>query len=411
MVLLPRRKSTIFLVVVLGVSILLSTGALAACGGNATTHIQATPTPTPDPAQSLLANMNKILTGARSTHSIFNLSISGQTFSGKLDIESWSVPPAKSRIVVQQSTISQMATGAVIVTDGKTLWQYDPTKNVVYTGPITPVNNANNTSGGSIAALSGGTGQSFLALVQSIFQQSKGKLRLQSATQVAGHNVYDVAIQPQTSDNNSGDSNGVAGAPATGVGFSLSNLNYTGDVFIDKQTQLPVQVLLTVAGLGKIQLDIPVLEVNTAIPSSTFTFATPAGAQVKPLQNSTPTTTGGMISLVEAGRRAGYHLLSIPPEQIDYTLNGVTVLGSTGNETFSLNYMKGNQSFTLVESKSLANLSGGAGSQSVQVRNANGSFVSHNGNSTLAWTEEGVGIQIIGPFSQDQALAIAGLLS
>jgi hypothetical protein len=174
---------------------------------------------------------------------------------------------------------------------------------------------------------------------------------------------------------------------------------------------LPIQVILTLEGFGKVQLDLPVLEINPAIPASTFTFIIPAGAQVAPLQQATPTPDSSSLTFVQAQRQAGYHLLSIATDQTDYVLNGVTALGSPGNKTFSLNYMKGNVSFTIVEGKALANLPVSSTSTHVQVRNTTASFVKHNNTTTLAWTEQGVGLQITGQLSEDQAITIANVLS
>jgi outer membrane lipoprotein-sorting protein len=407
MVLLPRRRSAIFFFAAAWLTLLLCIGTLTACSGSGNSSTQPTarprptPTPTPDPGQQILASLNNKLKNAKTLHGVFNLTIDGQTFSGTSNMEIWNSSPDKSRVEAHQSTIPQFASGSIIVTDGQTLWQYDPDKNIVYTGAAPK--NTNGTTGSNLGGTGNGQGTMLLNLVQSIFSQSKGIMH--GSSQVAGHNVYDVAITPQSSSAAT-DTSG-----STNSALNIGSLNYTGDVFVDKQSNLPVQVILTLQGFGKVQLDIPTLEINPTIPASTFTFAIPSGAQVEPLQQATPTPDGSSLTFVQAQRQAGYHLLSISSDQTDYVLNGVAALGSPGNETFTLNYMKGNLSFTIVEGKSLANLPPGSGSKQVQVRNTSGSFMNRNGTTTLAWTEQGVGLQITGQLSEDQAVAISGLLS
>src|SRR5437764_1352745 len=114
---------------------------LAACGGSSTSQIQtkSTPSPTPVPAQGkqLLAQVAQKLNTAKTLHGIFNVTIEGTAFSGTFNTEIWNVAPDKYRTTVLQSTAAQFPTGSIIVTDGKHVWQYDPVKKVVYTGPIT----------------------------------------------------------------------------------------------------------------------------------------------------------------------------------------------------------------------------------------------------------------------------------
>jgi hypothetical protein len=91
-------------------------------------------------------------------------------------------------------------------------------------------------------------------------------------------------------------------------------------------------------------------------------------------------------------------------------LQGVTALGAPGNQIYTLNYTKGNLSFTIAEGKALANLPASSG-QHVNVRGTTGGLSSENGMTTLAWTEKGVGIRIAGNLSNEQVMSVASLLS
>lgn len=371
---------------------------LAACGDGTTTQTAPTPTPIPRPTptpgqgQQLLAKTATLLNTAKTIHGLFHIDINSQALNGNLDTELWKTAPDKNRVEVHQSTLSQVNAGSVTVSDGKQIWQYDAQKNVVYNGPL-PASASGNQQNAGLAGNGGGQSQSFLNLIQTLFNQSAGTLRSSSAT-INGHTVYDVHIVPQNTSES---------------GSNPQNFNYTGEVYIDKSSQLPVEIDLNLSNQGKIVFDLTKLDINPTIPESTYTFTTPAGAKTRPLQDAANTPGTGSLTLAQAQKQAGYHLLSIPADQADYVLSGVTALGIQGSQTFSLNYMKGNQAFTIAEGKTLADLPGNG--QSVQLRGTSGTLATTNGISTLAWTENGVGIHITGKLDSDQILAIAKSLS
>ena len=404
---LLRRRSNIFSLLALLTALML----FAACsGGNS--QAQTKPTPTPSPVlgqgQQLLNTMAQKLNTAKTLHGVFNLSLNGQTLNGVTNSEIWNATPNKSRTVVLKSTIGQLATGTITVTNGQHEWQYDPQKNVVYTGTITPTTPTTGTPTSGIAGNGagsqggqGGQSDALLSLVQSVFTQSNATLQSSSAN-INGHSAYDLHVVPSTSGNTTGNT----GNSGVGVGTAL---NYTGEVYVDKTTQLPLQVNLQIQGIGNIVLNIPSLTLNQSIPDSTFTFINPSGAKVLPLTALNATPNNGTISLQQAQQQAGYHLLSIPASQTDYTLNGVNALGSPGNETYTLNYLKGNLAIIIAEGKPLANLPGSG--QQVTVRGVSGTVSNAGGNNTLAWTENGIGIRITANLSSSELVQLANSLT
>jgi len=172
---------------------------------------------------------------------------------------------------------------------------------------------------------------------------------------------------------------------------------------------LPLQVNLNVGGIGQVTLNLPTLVLNAAIPDSTFTFIPPAGTKILPLQQEPSTSDGTSLTLAQAEQQAGYHLLSIPTSQTAYQLQGVDALGSPGNQIYTLNYTMGSISFTISEGKPLANLPGGSGQQ-VNIRGTTATLSTENASTTLAWTENGIGIRITGNLSNDQIMHIANVL-
>ncbi len=370
---------------------------LAACGGSATPQAQkptATPvlSPTAGPGQHLLDSMAQKLQSAQTLHGIFNVMITGTTFNGTVNSEVWNQSPNENRTVILQSTLTQFPQGEVTVSNGKQVWQYEPAKKVVYTGLATTTSTPTAT-GTATTATNGGQSQFILNLVQRVFTHSDATL-VSSSTNVDGHNVSVVHVVPQ--------------GQTTGINF-----NYAGDVYIDKATNQPVKVDLTISGFGHVVLDLPTLVLNQPIPASTFTFVVPVGVKVLPLQqaNATPGTDTGSITLAQAQQQAGYHMLSIPVTQTDYVLGNVNALGAPGSQIFTLNYSKGSTTFTIAEGKSLANLPT-SGGQKVSLRGTTGTLTIANGTTTLSWTEQGIGMSITGTgLSGDQVTSIANLLS
>jgi outer membrane lipoprotein-sorting protein len=379
---------------------LVATMLLAACGGAGTQQAQkqaVTPTPTPGQGQQLLNKAAQNLNTAKTLHGIFDLVISGQIFNGTVKTEVWNASPDKNRTVVLQSTVTRFPTGSITVFNGKQLWQYDPVKKVVYTGPsssgsgagtppATPSANGSNAGGNQVVSI--------LNLVQSVFTRSNATL-VSSTASVNGIETYELHVTPQS-------------AAASGVGGSR-NFNYDGDVYLNKSTTLPMRVNLMIQGIGQVTLDLPSLVLNQSLENNLFTFVPPAGVKVLPLQQESNPTDTGSITLAQAEQQAGYHLFSIPASETGYQLLGVDALGAPGNQIYALNYTMGSTTFTISEGKPLANLP--VSGQPVSLGRTTATLSSSNGSSTLTWTENGTGIQITGKLSNQQIEAIAKLLS
>lgn len=358
---------------------------LAACGSSSTSQAPSTPTPTPAAGQALLTKAAQKLNTAKTMHAIFDVTIAGPSLNGSVNTEVWNESPGKSRTVVLQSTITQVPTGSITVSDGKQSWQYDPVKKVVYNGPV---NSNNNTTG-----LGRDQNQFIMNIVQSVFTHGNATL-VSSNASVEGHAAYDVRVE--------------SAAPRQSNSTSSNTFNYNGDAYIDKTSMLPLRVKLTIPGLGQVTLDLPTLELNRRLAADLFTYVPPAGVKVLPFPKTTTAGTG-TITLAEAQQQAGYHLLSIPATQSQYQLQGVDALGAPGNQIFTLNYLKGKTTFAISEGKSLANLP--ESGQQVNLRGTKAILTTSSGTMTLTWTEKGLGIQISGQLSNNEIVAIANSLS
>jgi outer membrane lipoprotein-sorting protein len=334
----------------------------------------------------LLAQAGQMLNGARTLHAIADITIVGPALNGAIKSEMWNLAPDKNRTDVLQSTIGQFASGTLTVSDGKQIWQYNPQQKIAYHAQISATSAATPTTGAGAADQS----QMIFNLVRSVFTHSNGTLVSSSAT-VNGHAAYDVAVASQAQSSGSG----------------ANNLNYSGHIFLDKTSNLPLRVTLSVQGLGQITLDLPMLALNTQLDQNLFTFTPPSGVKVLPFP--TDTSASGSLTLAQAQQQAGYHLLSIPNSTV-YQLLSVDALGAPGNQIYAINYLaQPDSKFTISQGKALANLP--TSGQHTSLRGTTATIATVGNTTTISWTEKGVGIQISGPLSVTQLTTVANLLS
>ena len=367
---------------------------LAACNGSSSTTAppvtpvpRTSPTSTLDRGTQLLAQAGQKLNGARTLHAIVDISLVGPALNGTIKSEIWNLAPDKNRTVVLQSNIGQFGSGTLTVSDGKHIWQYNPQQKLVYTAQISA--SATPTAGEAASDQS----QMIFSLVRSVFTHSNATL-VSSSASVNGLAAYDIAIISQ--------------AQSSGSGSGTGNINYSGHIFLDKSSNLPLRVILSVQGLGQITLDLPMLALNPQLDQSLFTFTPPPGVKVLPFPTDTSAT--GSLTLAQAQQQAGYHLLSIPNSTTAYQLLSVDALGAPGNQIYAINYLaQPDSKFTISQGKALANLP--VSGQHVSLRGTTATIATVGGVTTISWTEKGVGIQISGPLSASQLTAIANLLS
>ncbi len=364
---------------------------LAACSGSNTQGARTLPTPTPTvgPGQQLLGQSAQLLNTARTLHGVFDATISGQFANGELRSEVWRLAPDKSRTLVLKSTLSQFSSGTLVVSDGKTIWQYEPAKKLVYTGPAS----ASGLAGTPVPGVSRAGGQSLIfSVVQMIFTQSAATL-VSSSDTVNGRPIYTIHVSPAST----------SAANSNGLSF-----DYDGTVSLDRQTRLPVALDLSLAAFGQVRITIPSLMLNQPLASDLFTFTPPAGVAVQPFPPASD-QDGNSLTLQQAEQQAGYHLLSIPTSQTAYHLQSIDALGAPGSQIYALNYSFSGDTFTISEGKSLANLP--LSGQSLALRGTTATFSTSSGTGTLSWTEKSIGIQITGPLTQNQLVSIAKLLT
>jgi outer membrane lipoprotein-sorting protein len=335
-------------------------------------------------AQHLLQQSEQQLTAARTLHAVVTIQIDGETYQGALTSEIWKAAPARSRSLILRSTLSDFPVGELTVSNGEKLWIYNPTRHIVYTG------NINSQDGSALfGSSSNPVNQLTLNLIDPIFSQSQATLASQTTT-VDGHSATVVHVTSQQS--------------------AASGPDYSGDVYLNRSNDLPIKLILNLQGFAQVTLQLPTLELNRSLADSLFSFTPPANAQVAPLLQASATPTSGTLTLGQAEQLAGYHLLSIPSSQSDYQLEGVDVLSTASGQVFVLHYLQGDQSFSILEGKALANEPLPSGT-TLTLRGTTATYSTSSDNPTLAWKEQGLGIRISGDLDEQEAIAIANQLS
>ena len=365
---------------------------LAACNsGSPSSTPPVTPVPNSSPVtdrgMQLLTQAGQKLNGARTLHALVDINVLGPATNGTIRSELWSLAPADSRSLVLQSSIAQFGAGTLTVSDGTQVWQYNPQQKVAYHAHISPSASATPTSGETAADES----QVIFNLVRSVFTHSNATL-VSSSASINGRPAYDIAITSQAGVSGSGN----------------NALNYSGDIYLDKASTLPLRVSLHVQGLGQITLDLLLLTLNQPLDQRLFTFTPPPGVKVLPFPTGTSAT--GTLTLAQAQQQAGYHLLSIPASATAYTLLSIDALGAPGNQVYTLTYRtRSGITFTLAQSKALADLP--VSGQHISLRGTTATLSTAGSAPSLSWTEHGIGIQIVGPLTSSQLTTIANLLS
>jgi len=333
---------------------------LASCGSATTTSQDLAAARA---GRQLLAKVKHALDTATTLHGKFNMTVSRQGSKQVASAELQSQQNSKERVVVFQSSMRPFSAGAVTVEDGEHLWQYYPDQKLVYRSPATPEGiNGNVTP---------------LYMIKFVFTSHNASLVSSRAT-VDGHSAYDVHVAYQPGD---------------------PGLPYTGEVYIDKKTMLPMRISLDIQHSGQIVYDIPLLVLNQPIPANTFTFIPPAGVKV---------LTTGQLSLAQAQQQADYHLLIVPDSQKGYILSNVSAINQSGKLLYMFSYRKGTTNFTITESNIPVKQPSGA---PVAVRGVPGAITLVNDLRTLTWAEHGIQISVQGMMSKEQVISIAQALS
>jgi outer membrane lipoprotein-sorting protein len=351
-------------------------------------------------ADEIMKRMETARNNLKTAHAIADVSLSSPDRDGSFSVEAWAnktdqtdaagKPIAQLHAKVLQASEADLV-GSEFVNDGVTFWLYNPKENKVITGKLSELQNGEVGAQDPTAQM-----MQLQAVLQQILDGSNVVIENQSE-QVAGRDTWKVKLTPK---------------PETQQQLQLGSVIDT-NLWIDKQSDLPVKALIDAKDLGKVEATATTLDLNQPIDSSVFTFTPPAGAEVvnaaELIEKARPQTT----TLDDARTQVSFPLLAPGNLPAGVQLDEVQVLPMRG-ETVIQNF-SGAINFSLVQGKdgipSQDRAPSGAQTKQVKVRGQNATLITGGAGAEqgalLRWQENGVTIVIAGTLNAEQATQIA----
>ncbi len=178
------------------------------------------------------------------------------------------------------------------------------------------------------------------------------------------------------------------------------------NLWVGRDSNLPLGLAYTGGSMGEINLTVVDIEVNAGVDGALFTFEIPADAEVITLADLEPQS----LTLEEAGEAAQFELLTPAETPAGATLVDIVEVRGALVQRYTL---PEGGSFTVAQSKAGENVDDfrpqSAESQDVDVRGTTGQlFESEAGDQVLlTWTEGDLFFSVAGNLTAEQALAIA----
>jgi outer membrane lipoprotein-sorting protein len=323
-------------------------------------------------------------------HAIVNISVDSPEEKASATVEMWGVHaedgPGAFRLEVLE-TDKKEAVGAVIVSNGETVWAYSPAKNTVFTGTVeeakaTMQDKQPMRDEFDMQELDHPeNAEEAVAKLLEYFEAS----RTGTGT-VANADAYQLELKPIPEQ---------MPAEYTAVG-GLINL------WIDQSRSLPLAVAYTGGSMGEVSVTTQELEVNQGVDESLFIFDIPDGTKVVGFADMKPES----ISLDEAAASAEFEVLT--PDAVPDGATLVDVLDVKGMIVQQYTLPEGG-SFSIAQGKTDEAKKPSTQEQAVEVRGVAGSlFASEENDKTLlSWTEGEISFYVAGNITAEQALAIA----
>ena len=355
-------------------------------------------------AEEIMQRMEQARANLQTAHAVATVSISSPERSGTFKVESWAKktgqtdaagrPIAKLRGKVLEATGGDHAprlAGTEFVNDGETFWLYNPHENKVITGRLSDIQRGEIGSQDPTAQM-----MQMQELLQQLIDGSNVTIESEGE-QVAGRDTHKVKLTPK---------------PETQQQLQLGSVIDT-NLWIDKQTNLPVKALIDAKDFGRLEATAESLELDEPIADERWSFTPPAGAQVVNAAELAQKARPQVTTLQDARTQVSFKVLEprVLPDgvQLDevqvLSMRGETVVQNYGGPvTFSL--VQGQRGFPGQEQAPF-----GAQAQEVTVRGQQGTLITGGTGAEqgtlLRWEENGVTIVLAGTLSPEQAQDIA----
>ena len=323
-------------------------------------------------------------------HAVININVDSPEEKVSATVEVWGVHaedgPGAFRMEVLE-TDREEAVGAVIVSDGDTVWAYSPAKNTVFMGTAEeakavmeekqPMREEFNMDEFAHPE----TAEEAVDKLLEYFEISR------TGTETVGNAIaYQLELKPIPEQ---------MPAEYTAVGGLLN-------LWIDQSRSVPLAFSYTGGAIGEVSITTQELEINQGVDETLFTFEIPNGAEVVGFADMKPES----LSLDEAAASAEFELLT--PDAVPAGATLVDVLNVKGMLVQQYTLTDGG-SFSIAQGKTNEEMKPSTEEQTVEVRGVAGSlFVSEeNDKVLLTWSEGEVSFYIAGNLTAEQALTIA----
>ncbi len=323
-------------------------------------------------------------------HAVVEINVDSPEEKASATIEVWGRHESEGsgafRLEVLKTDKAEAA-GAVIVSDGKTVWAYSPAQGKVYTG----------TAEEAKAAMAEKqplheerdleefdhpeTAEEAVDKLLEYFEASRT-----GSEEIADANAYAMELKPIPEQ---------MPAEYTAIGGLIN-------VWIDQNRNIPLAAAYTGGSMGEVRMTALELEINQGVDESLFTFEIPADVEVVRFADMKPES----LSLDEAAASAEFDFLT--PETLPEGATLVDVLNVRDAIVQRYTLTDGG-SFSIAQGQTDETPKPSTEAQAVEVRGEAGSlFVSEDGGRVLlTWSEGNVFFYVAGDITADQALAIA----
>jgi len=341
-------------------------------------------------AKEILTQTIEISKTIDNGHAVVNINVDSpeEKFSAKVEV--WGRHdddgPGAFRLEVLE-TDKEDAVGAVIVSDGETVWAYSPSKNKVFTGSAQEAKAAmeeKEPMHDKFDREEYEHPENAEEAVDKLLEYFDAK---KTGTEIISDaNAYQIELKPIPEQ---------MPAEYTAAGGLLN-------LWVDQSRSVPLALSYTGGRMGEVSITALELEINQAMDEALFSFKIPAGAEVVGFADMKPES----ISLDEAVASADFEVLTP-----DITPEGATLVDVLNVKGMIV------QQYTLPEVGSFTIAQGqmddvkkpSTEEQAVDVRGVEGSlFSSEDGSKVaLSWAEGEISFYIAGSITAEQALEIA----
>jgi outer membrane lipoprotein-sorting protein len=323
-------------------------------------------------------------------HAIIDVSVDSPEEKASATVEVWGRHeengPGAFRLEVLETDKAE-AIGAVIVSDGETVWAYSPSQNKVFVGTAEEAKQMmaeKQPVGDELNREDFERPENAEEAVDKLLEYFEAD-RTGTET-IAGQTAYQLELKPIPEQ---------MPAEYAAVG-GLVNL------WIDKSRSVPLAATYTGGSMGEVSITAKEIEINSGVDEGLFSFEIPAGVEVVNFADLKPQS----LTLDEAAASADFEFLTP-----DVTPDGATlvdVLNVRGAIVQRYTLPDGG-SFSIAQGQADEAPKPSTEEQAVEVRGVAGSlFVSEDGDRVLlTWSDGGVFFYVAGDITPDQALAIA----